>query len=110
MTTPAAPPSRPSKLCGQIGSGIGGSRSPAMHETEAKALGLPLVYRLLDREVMGFTVKDLGPLFHTLAALGFDGTNVTHPFKQAVVPLMDELSEAAARLGAVNTVLLRDGG
>ena len=40
---------------------------------------------------------------------GFDGLNVTHPFKQAVVPLLDELSEDAADLGAVNTVVLRDG-
>lgn len=98
-----------SKICGLIGSGIGGSRSPAMHETEARALGLPLAYRILDSEVIGFGADDLGPLLNTLAALGFDGTNVTHPFKQAVLPLMDELSEAAAKLGAVNTVLLRDG-
>lgn len=117
MTTPAAAPSRTSIrtstrssiLGGLIGSGIGGSRSPAMHETEARALGLPLVYRLLDSDVIGFGADDLPALFKTLASLGFDGTNVTHPFKQAVVPLMDELSEAAARLGAVNTVLLRDG-
>ncbi|MGH6747251.1 shikimate dehydrogenase [Novosphingobium sp.] len=98
-----------SKICGLIGSGIGGSRSPAMHETEARALGLPLAYRILDSEVIGFGADDLGPLLNTLVALGFDGTNVTHPFKQAVLPLMDELSEAAAKLGAVNTVLLRDG-
>ncbi|TCU57464.1 shikimate dehydrogenase [Novosphingobium sp. PhB57] len=98
-----------SKICGLIGSGIGGSRSPAMHETEARALGLPLAYRILDSEVIGFGADDLGSLLNTLAALGFDGTNVTHPFKQAVLPLMDELSEAAAKLGAVNTVLLRDG-
>lgn len=117
MTTPAAAPSRtssprsgpPSILCGLIGSGIGGSRSPAMHQTEAKALGLPLVYRILDSDVIGFDAGDLGDFLKTMAALGFDGTNVTHPFKQAVVPLMDELSEAAAKLGAVNTVLLRDG-
>ena len=109
MTTPAAAPSRTSILCGLIGSGIGGSRSPAMHETEAKALGLPLVYRTLDSEVIGFGAEDLGPFLQTMAALGFDGTNVTHPFKQAVVPLMDELSEAAQKLGAVNTVLLREG-
>ncbi len=109
MTTPAEAPSRSSLLCGLIGSGIGASRSPAMHETEAKALGLPLVYRILDSDVVGFGAEDLGPFLMTMAALGFDGTNVTHPFKQAVVPLMDELSDAAARLGAVNTVLLREG-
>jgi shikimate dehydrogenase len=41
--------------------------------------------------------------------MGFDGVNVTHPFKQAVIPLLDELSEAASDLGAVNTVVFRDG-
>lgn len=113
MTTPAATTSRTSIrrsiLCGLLGSGIGGSRSPAMHETEARALDLPLVYRTLDSEAIGFGADDLGAFLQTMAALGFDGTNVTHPFKQAVVPLMDELSEAAEKLGAVNTVLLREG-
>jgi shikimate dehydrogenase len=41
--------------------------------------------------------------------LGFAGLNITHPLKQAVVPLLTELSDDARALGAVNTVLLRDG-
>ena len=45
--------SRASILCGLIGSGIAGSRSPDMHEGEARALGIPMVYRILDGEVMG---------------------------------------------------------
>lgn len=102
-------PARASILCGLVGSGIGGSRSPEMHEREARALGLPLVYRILDSEAVGFGAGDLGQFLAMLASLGFDGVNVTHPFKQAVVPLLDELSDVAARLGAVNTVLFRDG-
>lgn len=102
-------PARASILCGLVGSGIGGSRSPEMHEREARALGLPLVYRILDSEAVGFGAEDLGQFLAMLASLGFDGVNVTHPFKQAVVPLLDELSDVAARLGAVNTVLFRDG-
>ncbi|WP_404477857.1 shikimate dehydrogenase [Novosphingobium sp. BL-52-GroH] len=100
---------RASILCGLIGTGIGGSRSPAMHEGEAAAMDLPLVYRILDSDVVGFDAADLAPFLKALAALGFDGINVTHPFKQAVVPLMDALSESARRLGAVNTVLFREG-
>jgi shikimate dehydrogenase len=41
--------------------------------------------------------------------MGFDGLNITHPCKQAVIPLLHELSEDAAAIGAVNTVQLRDG-
>ncbi|QDK33798.1 shikimate dehydrogenase [Sphingomonas sp. IC081] len=102
-------PARASILCGLVGSGIGGSRSPEMHEREARALGLPMVYRILESEAVGFGAGDLGQFLAMLASLGFDGVNVTHPFKQAVVPLLDELSDAAVRLGAVNTVLFRDG-
>lgn len=101
--------SRTSLLCGLIGSGIGGSRSPEMHETEARALGLPMVYRILDSDVLGYDAGGLGRLLDMLAGMGFDGINVTHPFKQAVVPLLDSLSEAARALGAVNTILFRGG-
>jgi len=41
--------------------------------------------------------------------MGFDGLNVTHPCKQAIIPLLDELSPDADALGAVNTVVIRNG-
>jgi shikimate dehydrogenase len=41
--------------------------------------------------------------------VGFAGLNITHPCKQAVLPLLTDLSEDARALGAVNTVVLRDG-
>ncbi|MEC3948344.1 shikimate dehydrogenase [Sphingobium sp. HWE2-09] len=101
--------SRAPILCGLIGSGIAGSRSPDMHEGEARALGIPMVYRILDGEVMGYDADGLPRLLDMLGAMGFDGINVTHPFKQAVMPLLDSLSDAAKALGAVNTILFRDG-
>ncbi|HUD93036.1 shikimate dehydrogenase [Sphingobium sp.] len=101
--------SRASILCGLIGIGIAGSRSPDMHETEACALGLTMVYRILDGEVMDYAAADLPRLLPMLRTMGFDGLNVTHPFKQDVIPLMDSLSDAAKALGAVNTILFRDG-
>lgn len=104
-----AGPAHASILCGLIGTGIAGSRSPEMHEREARALDLAMVYRILDSERLAFGKEDLPAFLALLATLGFDGINVTHPFKQDVVPLMDELSPAAQRLGAVNTVLFREG-
>ncbi|NML12622.1 shikimate dehydrogenase [Sphingobium sp. AR-3-1] len=101
--------SRASILCGLIGSGIAGSRSPEMHEGEARALGIPMVYRILDGEVMGYDAEGLPRLLAMLVGMGFDGINVTHPFKQAVMPLVDSVSDAARALGAVNTILFRDG-
>ncbi|MCR6483882.1 shikimate dehydrogenase [Amycolatopsis sp. OK19-0408] len=95
-----------SYLIGLVGSGIGLSASPALHEREAGELGLRYVYRLLDLDVLRRPVADV------LAAArltGFDGLNVTHPAKQAVLPHLDELSPEAAVLGAVNTIVF-DGG
>jgi shikimate dehydrogenase len=113
MNTPSSTGARApvaTYLCGLLGSGIAGSRSPEMHEGEAHALGLPLVYRILDGAVMGFGAGDLPRILAMLGQMGFAGVNVTHPFKQAIVPLMDNLSDAARALGAVNTVVWRADG
>lgn len=99
---------RPSHLLGLVGAGIGGSLTPALQEREGRESGLALVYRLLDAQERGFGACDLAEVLDWARRLGFDGLNVTHPFKQHVVPLVDELSEDAADLGAVNTVVIRD--
>ncbi|HEY0400788.1 shikimate dehydrogenase [Amycolatopsis sp. NPDC024027] len=95
-----------SYLIGLVGTGIGPSASPALHEREADELGLRYLYRLLDLDVLR------RPVAEVLAAArlaGFDGLNVTHPAKQAVVAHLDELSPEAAALGAVNTVVFDRG-
>ncbi|WP_027862972.1 shikimate dehydrogenase [Marmoricola sp. URHB0036] len=94
---------------GLVGSGIGGSLTPAMQEREGREAGLSLTYRLIDADVHGLTKADLPELLTWVRRLGFDGVNITHPFKQAVVPLLDDLSDDARDLGAVNTVLFREG-
>ena len=94
---------------GLIGSGIGASLTPAMQEREGREAGLSLTYRLIDLDVHGMTRADLPEVLAWLRRLGFDGVNITHPFKQAVVPLLDELSDDARDLGAVNTIVFRDG-
>jgi shikimate dehydrogenase len=100
---------RSSYLLGLVGQGIGASLTPAMHEREGRESGLLLSYRIIDSERAGFGIGDLADVLAWAQRLGFDGLNITHPFKQAVVPLLDELSEDAADLGAVNTVVFRDG-
>lgn len=101
-------PSRP-LLLGLVGAGISGSLSKPLHEREGHACGVPLTYRLIDAEALGFGTDDLDEVLRWATRLGFDGLNVTHPFKQAVVPLLDERSDAVEALGAANTVVVRDG-
>src|SRR5258706_12103946 len=97
-------------LVGLIGEGIQESLSPALHEEEAKNHGLTLRYRLIDLAENGCGVADLPRLIDSAEAAGFDGLNITHPCKQAVLPLLTELSEDARAIGAVNTVVFRKGG
>jgi shikimate dehydrogenase len=94
-----------SYLVGLIGSGIGPSLSPALHEGEARHLGLHYVYRLIDLGDLGLAADDVGELVRTARRLGYDGLNITHPCKQTVIPHLDGLSGDAAILGAVNTVV-----
>ncbi|WP_159996040.1 shikimate dehydrogenase [Roseomonas sp. 18066] len=99
----------PAFLVGLIGSGIQASRSPALHEREGAAQGLRYLYRLFDLEVLKRGPEALPELLAMAEALGFAGLNVTHPCKQAVLPLLHEVSDDARALGAVNTVVLKDG-
>lgn len=94
-------------LTGLIGAPIAHSASPAMHERAAEALGLRGHYQLI--EVAGADATGLGMMLEGVRRLGFAGVNVTYPYKEAVVPLLDELAPGAAAMGAVNTVVVRDG-
>jgi len=98
-----------SMLLGLVGEGITASLTPAMQEREGQEHGIAVTYRLLDAEALGIERSGLPDLVARLVDEGYDGFNVTHPFKQAVVPLLDEVSEHATDLGAVNTVVVSDG-
>jgi shikimate dehydrogenase len=98
-----------SYLVGLIGSGISGSLSPAMHEEEARQLGLSYVYRRIDLEALKLDASALPDLLLAAERMGFNGLNITYPCKQSVIALLHELSDDARALGAVNTVLLKDG-
>jgi shikimate dehydrogenase len=98
-----------SLLAGLIGYGIQGSLTPSMHEQEGAAQGLRYVYRRIDLQVLGLGAEALPELLTAAERMGYDGLNITFPCKQAVIPLLHELSDDAAALGAVNTVVLRGG-
>lgn len=96
-------------LAGLIGSGIQASLTPRMHEQEGARQGLRYVYRLIDLKKLGLDVSALPDLLQGAERCGFDGLNITHPCKQAIIPLLDDLSPEAAAIGAVNSVVLKDG-
>lgn len=101
---------RNSILLGLIGEDISLSRTPAMHEAEGLAQGAATVYRRIDPLSTRATNRTLKELLEAARFTGFNGLNITHPFKQAVLPLLDEISEQAVQLGAVNTVVIDDNG
>jgi shikimate dehydrogenase len=94
---------------GLIGRGIGASGSPDIHQAEARELGIPLTYEIIDFDAQGLTDSRLEPTVRTLAGSSWTGCNVTHPFKQQAIAMCDAVSEEASTLGAVNTLTFRDG-
>lgn len=96
-------------LIGLIGAGIQKSLSPRLHEAEARHHGIDLHYQLIDLDAAKVDVDVLPELIKSARVMGFAGLNITYPCKQAVLPLLDDLSEEARAMGAVNTVVLRDG-
>ncbi|MFH1576292.1 MAG: shikimate dehydrogenase [Candidatus Margulisiibacteriota bacterium] len=92
------------KVTGLIGYPLGHSVSPAMHNAAFKKLGL-------DYEYVPFEVnpEDLAEALKGLRALHVAGFNVTIPHKEAIVPLLDEVTKLARVIGAVNTVINQEG-
>ena len=106
-TVPRLPATGRRFLTGLLGAPIAHSASPAMHERAADALGARCHYQLI--EVAGADRDELKRLLDGVRYLGFAGINVTFPYKEAVLDLLDDLSPGARAIGAVNTVVARDG-
>ncbi|GAA4724558.1 shikimate dehydrogenase [Nocardioides endophyticus] len=96
-------------LTGLIGHGVGPSLTPELHEREAERQRLRYVYKVIDQPDVDVDRSRLERLLAGAIELGFDGLNVTHPVKQAMVPLVDAVAPAVGAIGALNTVLIRDG-
>ena len=92
------------RLLGLIGSPVGHSGSPAMHNYGFQALGIDAAYLAFD--IKEDQVKDA---ISAVRTLNMQGINVTMPCKTEAAKYMDELSPAARLIGAVNTVVNRDG-
>jgi shikimate dehydrogenase len=90
------------KIFGILGRPVAHSLSPAMHNAAFRHLGINAVY-------VAFPVTELAPAVAGLRGLGIGGVSVTIPFKEEIIPLIDELDPQAAKIGAVNTVVNRDG-
>jgi shikimate dehydrogenase len=89
---------------GVIGDPVAHSLSPALHQPALDQLGIPAVY-----ERWHTTAADLVSRVEGLRGREFLGASVTVPHKIAVKGLLDEVSLAARRAGAVNTIVNRDG-
>ncbi len=94
-------------LLGLIGAPIAHSAAPAMHEAAGAATGIRVHYQLI--EVPGADAALLRSLLEGVRRMGFAGVNVTFPYKEAVLPLLDAIAPEAAPIGAVNTVVAKNG-
>jgi shikimate dehydrogenase len=90
------------KIFGILGRPVAHSLSPAMHNAAFRHLGMNAVY-------VAFPVTDLAQAVSGLRGLGVGGVSVTIPFKEEIIPLLDELDPRAGQIGAVNTVVNLDG-
>jgi shikimate dehydrogenase len=94
---------------GLIGYPLLHSLSPRLHTAALRQMGLTGEYRLYPIEPGDRLLHDLRALLGRARAGEIHGLNVTIPHKQAVIPLLDELTPQAQAIGAVNTILVRDG-
>jgi len=92
------------RLTGLLGHPVAHSKSPQMHNAAFALLGLDYRYLAFDVEP-----ERIGEAIAGIRALGVRGVNVTIPHKVAVIPHLDELSEEARLIGAVNTIVQEDG-
>lgn len=95
-------------LVGLIGANIQQSLSPALHMDAFAAIGIVGHYHLMDVDVL--PDRTLDGLLAAARTAGFAGVNITFPFKEAVIPLLDQVSDEARQIGAVNTVVIGKDG
>lgn len=85
-----------------MGNPVSQSLGPIMHNGAFSHAGFDGVY-------VAFTVSDIQSAIAGMKALGIKGASITIPHKTAVMPLLDEIDPLARKIGAVNTLVYRDG-
>ena len=95
-------------LIGLLGANIMKSLAPALHEDAFAAIGIKGYYHLMDIDRL--PGRTLPHLLDAVRWSGFAGVNVTFPFKQEVLGLLDDMSPEARQIGAVNTVTFTPDG
>jgi shikimate dehydrogenase len=99
---------RPRMLIGLIGANIMGSLSPALFADAFEAAGIDGFYHLIDVDLM--PERRLPRLLDAMKIAGFAGINITYPFKQEILTLLDAIDLEAVQIGAVNTVAIAPDG
>ena len=92
------------ELTGCFGDPIDGNPTGVMEEAAFAACGLNWRYMTLKVKA-----EDLAAAFAGCKAMNFNGLNLTMPHKRNIIPMLDGLTQAAEIIGAVNTVIVRDG-
>ena len=92
------------RLLGLIGTPVGHSKSPAMYNFCFEKFGLNCAYLAFD-----VPVEKVADAINALRTFNVMGANVTMPLKNAVIPYLDEVSQASQAIGSVNTIVNKDG-
>ena len=92
------------RLLGLIGTPVGHSKSPAMYNYCFEKYGLNCAYLAFD-----VPMEKVADAINALRTFNVMGANVTMPLKNAVIPYLDEVSPASLAIGAVNTIVNKDG-
>jgi len=95
-------------LVGLLGANIMGSLSPSLFADAFAAADIDGFYHLMDADRLN--EKRLAAMLDAVKAAGFAGVNVTYPFKQDIIPLLDAVDPEAREVGAVNTVVIAPDG
>ena len=94
--------SKPKLKLALIGKGIGESRAPELHRRAGEIVGVRTTYELIDLDGLPFDAFEAE--CGRCRAEGYAGINITHPFKERAVNLVDLTSADVRRLRALNTV------
>lgn len=92
------------KMFGLVGETLGHSFSPIIHRKIYECVGWQAEYGFFQ-----VAPDNLKNLIFSLQTLGINGANVTIPYKQQVMPFLDEIAPEAEKIGAVNTIIFQDG-